>query len=314
MNVAVVGVGRHATTAILPNLPAAGLRLVGVCARHLDHARTTTDLYGVPAFDDIRRMLEETGPAGVIAVVPPDQFSTVIRTCIELRVPVFAEKPAARDAEEAAELALLAESTGVPVVVGYMKRFASGYQRAEEIACQPEFGQLRLGTFTWSVGPWRQQLSFRDWLFENPVHHFDLARYFFGELHDIEARRASGSEHAVVVTAASDDGAIVTLQATTNGSWEQRNESVELVGEGSSVRVDNVDTVTHRPLHGAEQIWQPNYTVPSPKNMTGITMGFTGALEHFRLVVEEKEQCRSDMRSAASTLGLAADIADRLTA
>lgn len=313
MKVAVVGVGGHATTAILPNLAPAGLRLVGVSARHLDRAKATADLYGVPAFDDIPRMVEQTFPDGVIVVVPPDEFAGVISTCLELRLPVFAEKPAARDANEAAQLAELADSTGVPVVVGYMKRFASGYTRAKAIAAQPEFGRLRLASFGWSVGPVAQQFTFQEWLFENPVHHFDLARYFFGELHEIQARRGPGSEYTLVVTAAADDGTPITLQATTNGSWEQRNESVELFGEGSSLRVDNVDTVTCRPPKGPEQTWQPNYTVPSAQNMTGVTMGFAGALEHFRLVVQENEPCRSDMRSAAATLSLAAAIAAEAT-
>lgn len=312
MNVAVVGVGRHATTAILPNLAPAGLRLVGVCARHLDHAEPVADLHRVPPYDDVRKMVEETAPAGVVVVVPPDQFRPVISTCLELHQPVFAEKPAATSAEEASTLAELADTAGVPVVVGYMKRFASGYLCAERIAREPEFGSLRLGSFTWSVGPWPPEIEFRDWLFENPVHLIDLARYFFGELHSVLARRGSGREHSFVATATTAAGAIVTIQATTNGSWHQHNESIELVGEGCSVRVDNVDTVTHRPLEGAEQLWRPNYTVPSAPNMSGATMGFTAELEHFRLVVEENVPCRSDMRNAAATLRLAQAIVDQV--
>lgn len=313
MNVAVVGAGAHATTAILPNLAPAGLRLVGVCARHVDRARPVAEAYGVPPFDDVRRMVEQTAPAGVVVIVPPEEFSSVISMCIDLRQPVFAEKPAARNAAEASTLADLADEAGIPIMVGYMKRFASGYLRAESLASKPGFGPLRLGTFTWSVGPMAERFDLHEWLIENPVHHLDLARYFFGGLHNVVARRASGREHSLVVTATNDEGAVVTIQATTNGSWRQHNESVELIGEGSSVLVDNLDTVIHRPPEGAEEVWRPNYTVPSAHNMSGATMGFVAELEHFRLVVEGRESCRSDMRNAATTLQLAAAIAEQVT-
>src|SRR5207247_1868879 len=68
------------------------------------------------AFDDAERMLDAVALDGVVVVVPPDQFSSVVRACIRRGVPVFAEKPAANDAAEAADLAAEAAESGVPVV------------------------------------------------------------------------------------------------------------------------------------------------------------------------------------------------------
>jgi myo-inositol 2-dehydrogenase/D-chiro-inositol 1-dehydrogenase len=311
MRVGVVGVGAHAVNAMLPSLPAAGLRAVATCSRHLATAEPVAERFGAGrAFDDVDRMLDEVELDGVVVIVPPDQFFGVIQTCIRRGVPVFAEKPAANDAAEARALAAAAADAGVPVMVGYMKRFACMYALAKEIVGKPEFGPLTLGSFTWSMGPFAHRFDLRDWLFENPVHHFDLARFFLGDLEDVHVARAPGTEHTVVVTAHSAGGAVVSIRANTTGSWEQRNEAVEIFGTGHSLVVDNLDTLTWRPPERPERVWRPNYTVPLAANMTGATMGFVPELEHFRLVVEEGVSCRSDMASAAATLELTTTIAE----
>jgi predicted dehydrogenase len=261
------------------------------------------------AFDDVDLMLAESELDAVVVVVPPEQFAGVIGACIRRGVSVFSEKPAANDAAEAHALAAQAAEAGVVVMVGYMKRFAVGYQRAKELLGRPEFGAPTLGSFTWSMGPFADRFDVRDWLFENVVHHVDLARFFLGELSDVHVARGPGREHTVVVTASSASGAVVSIRANTTGSWEQRNEAVELFGNGHSLYVENLDTCTYRPPERPEQVWRPNYTVPAAGNMTGATMGFATELEHFRRVISEGVACESDIASAAETLDLTGAIA-----
>jgi predicted dehydrogenase len=305
MRVGAVGVGVHAVNAILPSLSIADVRLVATCARHLDRAQAVADRFGArSAFDDVERMLDEVELDGVVVVVPPDQFAPVIRSCVRHGIPVFTEKPAANDAAEAAQLADEAAAAGVTVVVGYMKRFASAYRLAKDLMTRDGFGRPTLASFTWSMGPFSDRFDFRDWLFENPVHHFDLARFFCGDLTDVHVARAAGTEYTVVVTARSESGAVVSIRANTTGSWEQRNEAVEIFGEGHSLLVDNLDTCTYRPPERPERVWRPNYTVPLAANMTGATMGFVAELEHFRRVVEDGVPSESDLASAAATLAL----------
>ena len=315
LRVGAVGVGVHAVNAILPSLPVAGLQLVATCARHLEHAEAVGQRFGAAlAFDDVGRMLDEAEPDGVVVVVPPDQFFDVISTCIGRGVPVFAEKPAANDAAEAQRLADDAANAGVPVVVGYMKRFAGAYRLARDLLSRPEFGRPTLGSFTWSMGPFADRFGVRDWLFENPVHHFDLARFFFGELENIHDAHGTSDEYTVVVTATSPSGAIVNIRANTTGSWEQRNEAVEIFGEGHSLFVENLDTCTWRPPERPERVWRPNYTVPVASNMTGATLGFVTELEHFCDVVRDGAECESDIASAAGTLALTSEIVEQVLA
>ena len=180
---------------------------------------------------------------------------------------------------------------------------------------RPGFGAPTLGSFSWSMGPFADRFGMRDWLFENVVHHFDLARFFFGELSDVHVVRGPGREHTVVVSATSESGAVISIRANTTGSWEQRNEAVEIFGEGHSLYVDNLDTCTYRPPERPEQVWRPNYTVPVSANMTGATMGFVRELEHFREVLAEGATCRvghRERRRDARPHGHDCEAGDRL--
>jgi predicted dehydrogenase len=311
--VGAVGVGAHATASILPSLPVAGLRLAATCARHLERAQDAADRFGAPhAFAGVEEMLDRVELDGVVVVVPPDQFFAVLAACLDRGLPVFAEKPAANDGAEADELAARAERAGVPVVVGYMKRFAAGYLRARELASRPEFGPLTMASFTWTMGGFSNRFSFRDWLFENPVHHFDLARFFCGELDELHVLGSGGREYAGAIVARSQSGALVNIRICTTGSWEQRNEAVELIGDGHAVLVENLDTCIYRPPERPEQVWRPNYTVPVQANTTGETMGFVRELAHFRDVVADGVAPQSDIASAAATLRLTTRIAERV--
>jgi predicted dehydrogenase len=311
MRVGIVGVGVHAVTAILPNLPSAGMQLTATCARHRDRAAEVALRFGAKhAFDDVGRMLRETELDGVIVVVPPDQFFDVLMTCIDAGVPVLAEKPGANDEAEAMRLAAAATAGEVLVMVGYMKRFASAYQRSKELMSQPEFGSPTLASFTWAMGPLAHRFNYREWLFENPVHHFDLARYLFGELTEFQVARRDGHEHTVVVTARSSSGALVNIRASTTGSWQQRMEAVEIFGLGHSLFVENHDTCIYRPMEGPEHVWRPNYTRPIASNMTGATMGFLNELVHFRAAVLDGVPCISDISSGAATLAVAGAVAN----
>jgi predicted dehydrogenase len=311
MRVAAIGCGGHATNNVWPNLRGAGLELVATCARHLDRAERAAATFGVAsAFDDVAKLLDTVALDGVIVVVPPDQYAPVLSLAIERGVPVFCDKPGANSAEEAADLAAAAAAGGVEVVVGYQKRFGSAYQKAKELVASGELGPVTQGAFKWSMGG--MNMSLRDWLFENPVHHFDLARFFFGELDDINVNVAQhGNEHAVVIGASTPDGAVVSMHINTLGSWFQHNEAVEIFGTGHSVLVDNVDTVVHRPPERPERAWRPNYTVPLPFNSSASTMGFGPEIEHFKAVVTEGATNQSSIESAAATMRLTATIATR---
>lgn len=311
MRVGVIGVGAHATGNIYPHLGNAGLTLLATCALHQDRAEAAAARWGAAhAFDDAEEMLDSVDLDGVIVCVSPADYAPLIRLCLEAGIAVYCEKPGAPSSQEAAELATLSAETGIPIVVGYMKRFAPSYQRMREIMQQADFGPPSLATFTYAMGQGAFGGDLRTYLIDNPVHHLDLARYLLGELSHLTAHvtELPGFGHAVAAIAKASSGAVCTFNLCTTASWEQRNEYVEVYGRGHAVWVDNVDTCTYRPPTRPEQVWRPNYTIASLANSNITALGLLPELEHFRQVVMNGVTNRSDMANAATTLRLSEEL------
>ncbi len=310
MRIGLIGCGRHAMASVLPAFPGAGLRLVATCARHIERARTCAELFGAPmAFDDPSAMIDAGGLDGVVIAVPADAYVPLIDLCMVARLPVFAEKPGAASGAQARRIAEVSETGGVPVMVGYMKRFAPAYRCARDLINDASFGRPTLASLRFVVGSGFGG-SLQTWVMDNLVHPLDMARFLVGELSEMSGLHTHEPEagHALAMIARSERGAVVTFEFATTGSWVQHNERVEVTGVGATVCVDNVDTCVYRPREGAEQIWKPNYTVPVPANTTPVVAGFVGELEHFHRVVADGAPCDSDIRSAARTLETAEEL------
>jgi myo-inositol 2-dehydrogenase/D-chiro-inositol 1-dehydrogenase len=306
IRVGAVGCGGHATSTIWPLLAPAGLNCVAAWSRSRQRAESAAERFGIArAYTDYDQMLDECQLDAVVVVVPPEGFTPLIHAAIARGIHVFAEKPGAASASEADEIAAAAEAKGVIAMVGYMKRFGTAYARAKQLMAAADFGPLTIATFKWTMGPMSDEhSSLESWLFENPIHHIDLARHFCGELDGWHAQlaRTAGAEFAMAVSARAGNGGVVSLQLSTTGSWEQHNERVELQGLGSSVTVDNVDTCISRPALAPEHVWRPNYTVPDPSTSSASTAGFLPELAAFAEAVNKREPVQSDFRSAARTL------------
>lgn len=306
IRVGAIGCGNHATTTIWPLLAPAGMQCVAAWSRSQQRVLEATKRFGVPgAYTDLDQMFNECKLDAVVVVVPPGAFAPLIRSAIDHGLHVFSEKPGAASAQEAADLAGAAEHRGVIAMVGYMKRFGSAYARAKRLTEAAEFGSLTIANFKWSMGPMSDEhSSIESWLFENPIHHIDLARFLCGELTDWHAHRArsAGDEFALAVNARAANGGVVSMQLSTTGSWEQHNERVELQGNGMCVEVDNVDTCICRPPTQPAQIWRPNYTIPSDATSSAATTGFLPELTAFADAITRGGAVSSDFRSAARTL------------
>ncbi len=312
IRIGAIGCGEHATGTIWPLFAPAGLRCVAAWSRSAERVAAATERFGIPrAYTDVEEMLDDGGLDAVVVVVPPDAFAPIIRRAIERGLHVFAEKPGAATPAEAAQIAEAARERRVVAMVGYMKRFGTAFVRARELSRSADFGPLTIASFKWSMGPMSDEHgSIDSWLFENPIHHIDLARFYCGELHDWHAQRASNAaeEFALAVGARTASGGVVSMQLSTTGSWEQHNERVELQGLGASVVVDNVDTCISRPVAQPEHVWRPNYTVPSPETSSASTCGFLPELHAFASAIETGNGVSSDFASAAMTLAAVAEL------
>lgn len=311
VRVGFVGGGRHATRILYPSLRLTDLELVATCSLIEEEAVQSARLFGaerhyvghealLAAEDDIDACLVAVGPPG---------YREVIAAVLEAGLPVWAEKPAAASAAEAAELVGGSERTGLPICVGFMKRFAPAYELALEAIEEPDFGRPRVfaGKFAMGDGVYPDDYTF---LVDNSVHMVDLMRHFMGDVTHVSVERAEGEggRVAYAVAARFEDGGVGTLQLSTMQSWRAHNERVEITGEGSAVVVDNVTRFELHAPTGPGRRWEPNFTVPSDANQTLSLTGYARELQHFAEVVRDGTNPRVTIVDALRALELIDDI------
>ena len=309
IRVGLIGSGRHGRGIIEPALRLAPINVVATCSLH-DVPVTP----GPRHYNGHQQMLaaESGNLDACIVVVPAAAYRRVLADVLACGLPVWSEKPAAANAEDAQFLEEAALRAGRPLVVGFNKRFATAYGMAAAAMRRPEFGQPTSFFGKFMVGA-RYYDDEGSYLVDNPIHIIDLARFFMGEVSAVHAERAAireGRERqwSYAVTLRFDGGAVGMLQFGNTQSWQQHNEFVEITGEGHAITVDNLVRYRFRPEVGPEEFWEPNFTVPTERNHSLVLAGYAGQFSHFAEVVRNGVAQRATIADARKALELVDEI------
>ncbi|MDP4502401.1 Gfo/Idh/MocA family protein [Nonomuraea turcica] len=155
----------------------------------------------------------------VIATATPGH-APLLRQAIAAGVPAFCEKPVAATLKETIELAELVAATGVPVHVGFQRRFDAGYRRAQAAVASGELGfihTIRAGTHD-QAPPHASYIPTSGGIFRDcNVHDFDILRFVSGR--EVATVYATGGNKGADFFAEAGDvdtgGALLTLDDGT---------------------------------------------------------------------------------------------------
>jgi len=97
IRVALIGAGKMANTVHYPSLADFDdVEIVGLCDLNAERLEDTARQFRIPrTFVDYRRMLDETAPDAVYALMPPHHLFDVAADVLERGTPLFIEKPPA---------------------------------------------------------------------------------------------------------------------------------------------------------------------------------------------------------------------------
>lgn len=164
------------------------VRLVGACDTDLARARAT----GLPAFDDMGRMLSETRPDLLDIILPPVAHAAAIRTALGQGIKaIICQKPFCRDLAEAEAIIAEAEAAEATIVVHENFRFQPWYRTIKAAIEAGTIGDVHQATFRLRPGdgqgpdayldrqPYFQQMP-RFLIHETGVHWIDTFRFLFG--------------------------------------------------------------------------------------------------------------------------------------
>ncbi|MEA2547965.1 MAG: myo-inositol 2-dehydrogenase / D-chiro-inositol 1-dehydrogenase [Chloroflexota bacterium] len=191
IGVAFLGVGRIGTTHLLTLAGIPNARLVVVAdldpaeaerGREVGRAeRATTD-----ALDAINDPAVEA----VVIVTPTSTHATLIEAALRAGKAIWSEKPIALDLAETNRVVALWRETGLPVQMGFMRRFDPGYVKAKALIDAGELGrveQFRAYSRDTYLPPAKFIRDSGGSFLDMSVHDFDLARFLVGEVEEVSA-------------------------------------------------------------------------------------------------------------------------------
>ena len=141
------------------------------------------DKYGATPVDSVEALLS-SGIDGVVVAAATPAHAELTLAAVERGLPTFCEKPVASTAEESARVAAAIARSGVPVQIGYQRRFDAAFAAAKVAVDSGALGNLHTVRST-TMDPAPPPLDyikgsggiFRDCA----VHDFDALRWITGQ-------------------------------------------------------------------------------------------------------------------------------------
>ena len=134
IRVLVVGMGNMGMSHARAYATNSGFEIAGLCSRNIEQRKDVShEFSGIPLFGDFAEAIRELKPDAVSINTWPDTHAAYARMALEANCHVFIEKPLADTVAAAHEIAALAKSKGLKLVIGYILRVHPSWQKFVEI-------------------------------------------------------------------------------------------------------------------------------------------------------------------------------------
>jgi len=208
------------------------------------HAVTVsvTERFGAEAADSAEALIK-AGVDGIVVAAATDAHTALIKAGVDAGIPVFCEKPLSGVVAEAIAIADFVNESGVPVQIGYPRRFDPAYLAARNAVVDGELGWVHTvrSTTLDPAPPPRGYVAVSGGIFRDcSVHDFDTVRWITGrevvEVYAVGSARGDDffAELGDVATAQTlltfDDGATAVV---SNTRYNPRGHDVRLEVHGT---------------------------------------------------------------------------------
>lgn len=247
LNIAILGCGRvagHHVRAINKN-PL--LRLSAVCDLKEERRAALPGADGVARYANYHEMFRNHPEIDVVAVITPSgmHFEHAMDAVRNYGKSVVIEKPVVMRITEGEMLARAAVERGVQVFPVHQYRFNRCVQRIRRALADDELGSIVLATVRmrwcrpqryYDRDPWRGTFALDGGCCTNQgIHHFDMLRYFAGEVKRVNAvMKTCGAkievEDTAVATLEFESGALGVVEITTAARPDDYESSISIVG------------------------------------------------------------------------------------
>lgn len=263
MKYALIGCGRiavnHIKAAVNNNL-----EIVAVCdivPENIDVLFERTDYKKqVDRYSDYKVMLEKHPEIELVAIATSSGVHAEIALyCIGKKINVIIEKPIAMNMADAEEIIKKSEENGVAVCACHQNRFNIAVQKTRNALENGRFGKLSHGSIhvRWNrnkeyydQAPWRGTWAEDGGCLMNQcIHGIDLLRWMLGDEVDTvygitrqQQHNYLEAEDIGMAVLTFKNGAVATIEGTTNVYPQNLEETLYLFGENGTVKLGGKST------------------------------------------------------------------------
>ena len=264
MKYALIGCGRIATNhmkAAMNN----NLEISAVCDIICDKMDELLAKHGleneksIRKYDDYKKMIEDIKPELVSIATESGNHAEIALYCIDNGINVIIEKPMAMSMSDADEIIRRSEEKGVKVSACHQNRFNIAIQELRKAIEAGRFGKLSHGSIhvRWNrnenyykQAPWRGTWAQDGGALMNQcIHGIDLLRWMMGdEIDEIYGATRQQfhdyleAEDVGMAVIKFKNGAIGTIEGTTNVYPENLEETLYIFGEKGTVKIGGTST------------------------------------------------------------------------
>lgn len=268
MKYALIGCGRIATNhikAVLNNQ----LELVAVCDVVPEHMESLLAKHGlekdtsIKRYTDYKKLLDENQIELAAIATESGLHAEIALCCIDHGVNVIIEKPMAMSIQDADEIIKRSAKMGVKVSACHQNRFNIAVQELRQALEAGRFGRLSHGSIHvrwnrnqdyYTQAPWRGTWEQDGGALMNQcIHGIDLLRWMLGneieEVYGVTKQQFHDylqAEDIGMAVVRFKNGAVATVEGTTNVYPQNLEETLYLFGENGTVKlggksVNNID-------------------------------------------------------------------------
>lgn len=264
MKYALIGCGRISMNHIKAALNNQ-LEIVAVCDLVEEHMETLLKKHGlerdksIRRYKDFRKMLEEVKPELVSIATESGSHAEIALYCIDAGIHVIIEKPMAMCMKDSEEIIRKSREKNIKVSACHQNRFNIAVQEMRKALEQGRFGKLSHGSIhvRWNRNQdYYEQASWRGtWaqdggaLMNQCIHGIDLLRWTFeDEVEEVYGQTRQQFHHYLeaedigMAVVRFKNGAIATIEGTTNVYPQNLEETLYVFGEKGTVKLGGKST------------------------------------------------------------------------
>lgn len=264
MKYALIGCGRISTNhvkAVLNN----NLEFVAACDIDSEHITSVLAKHGlendktIKHYTDYKNMIEENDIDLISIATESGLHAEIAIFCIEHGINIIIEKPMAMNMKDANEIVRLSEEKNVKVAACHQNRFNVAVQEMRKALEDGRFGKLSHGSIHvrwnrnegyYTQAPWRGTWAQDGGCLMNQcIHGIDLLRWMFGdEVEEVFGQTRQQfhdyleAEDVGMAVVKFKNGAIATIEGTTNVYPQNLEETLYVFGENGTVKIGGKST------------------------------------------------------------------------